>query len=133
MCIRDRPLFRFSTLTLQPVLRLVRNPCYALPFFCLFFLSAILWQQVGYLPSASCTALHSLQFPWRIQSLLQGQLGFKLVCGAVSYTHLDVYKRQPINTAPAEIAISICNGTTPRAVVIPSVKSSAPAVVRNTR
>ena len=77
-------MFRLSTLTLQPVLRLVRNPCYALPFFCLFFLSAILWQQVGYLPSASCTALHSLQFPWRIQSLLQGQLGFKLVCGVIS-------------------------------------------------
>ena len=77
-------MFRLSTLTLQPVLRLVRNPCYALPFFCLFFLSAILWQQVGYLPSASCTTLHSLQFPWRIQSLLQGQLGFKLVCGVIS-------------------------------------------------
>ena len=38
-----------------------------------------------------------------------------------------------MNTAPAEIAISICCGTTPSDVAMPSVKPRVPAVVRNTR
>ena len=51
----------------------------------------------------------------------------------IKFGALPIYVFAPINTAPVEIAISICTGTIPSAVETPVVKFIAPAVVRNTR